>query len=63
MGLIWWGIALIVLGVLVSLFLPGAPGSPLVSVGWLLIGLGIVLAIVSFFVGGSRWGFRRGPAI
>lgn len=62
MGLIWWGLALIVIGVLVSFLLPGAPGSPLVSVGWLLIVVGIILAVAYFFVGG-RFGRRVPPAV
>lgn len=57
-GLIGWGIGLIVLGVLVSLFLPGEPGGGLVYVGWILVGLGVVLAILHFVMGGT---FGRRP--
>jgi hypothetical protein len=53
MGFIWLGIVLIVLGLLLSLFIGG--GGMLVNVGWLVLILGVVLAVLSYAgVGGGR---------
>jgi hypothetical protein len=53
MGFIWLGIVLIVLGLLLSLVIGG--GGMLVNIGWLVLILGIVLAVLSYAgVGGGR---------
>lgn len=51
MGFIWWGIVLIVVGLLLSVSGFFA-GSVLVNIGWLLLIVGIVLALISALSGG-----------
>jgi hypothetical protein len=51
MGLIWLGIVLIVLGVLLSFTGLFPVGGALANIGWLLLLVGIVLAVLHFVVG------------
>ncbi|MHB8584799.1 MAG: hypothetical protein ACYDDF_03040 [Thermoplasmatota archaeon] len=52
------GIALVVLGLILSLVL--GTGGILVQIGWILVVAGVILALLHFVLGGS-WGYRRGP--
>lgn len=62
MGLVGWGIALIVIGLLLTLtnvfgFIPGAP---LLTIGILLVVVGVVLWLVSLPFKAGRSMSRRG---
>ena len=51
-GLIWWGLVLIVGGLIIGLF--GGPlAGPVAYVGWILLAVGLILAVLHF-VGGNR---------
>lgn len=53
-GLIWWGVALILIGLLLGLTGGFGVGGALVSIGWLLVVVGVVLAIVFAITGAAR---------
>lgn len=50
MGFIWLGIVLIVLGILLSFTGLFPVSGPLASIGWLLLIVGVVLALISFLM-------------
>ncbi len=52
-GLIWWGLALIVIGLLLGLFGIGG-GGVLTYIGWILLAVGVVLAIIHVAAGRSH---------
>jgi hypothetical protein len=54
------GIALVVIGLILGFAFPGSAGGLLVSIGWLLVIAGVILAILHFALGGT-WGYRRAP--
>ena len=58
MGLIWLGILLILAGILLSVVLPVA--GAIVYVGWIVLAIGVVLAILHFIVR-PRAGAPRTP--
>lgn len=68
MNVIGWGIALVVLGLLLTFtnVFGFVAGVPLLWLGLLLVGVGIVLGIVHFVTGGARrdrLATRRGPLV
>ncbi|HVL87435.1 MAG TPA: DUF1328 domain-containing protein [Candidatus Thermoplasmatota archaeon] len=50
MGFVYWGIGLIILGLLIGL-LGGPFGGTISNIGWLLLIVGVVLAVLDFLTG------------
>lgn len=53
-GLIWWGIALIVIGVILGATGAFGLGGVFTWLGWLLLVVGVILAIVHLASGAAR---------
>ena len=51
MGLIWWGVVLIAIGLLLGLTGAFGMGGALQYLGWILLIVGVVLAIIHAFSG------------
>lgn len=60
-----WGIALVILGLLLTFtnLFGFVVGFPLLAIGIVLIAIGVILGIVHFFTGTKRTGRIRGRTI